>query len=240
MKSDSNKQQKFWAVIPGAGLGQRFGADCPKQYASLCGLPIIRHTLDTFLQHPLIEAVVVVVHPEDQYWSTVYASEPRRLWVTTGGEQRVDSVLQGLCALEGQADENDWVLVHDAARPCLPSQAIQRLIDQCQHDPVGGLLGMPVTHTLKQVSAEQAVENTVSRVGVWEAQTPQMFRYGLLKAALSTLTPSDRLTITDEASAMERQGVSPRMVMGDASNIKVTHAEDLALAEWYIQQETAS
>ena len=240
MNSHLDHQPTFWAVIPAAGIGQRFGANGPKQYVSVCGQPIIQYTINSFLQHPQIEGVVVVLHSDDSHWSTIYPVKPQGLWMTVGGEQRVDSVLQGLIALEGKAHEHDWVLVHDAARPCLRQDAIQRLINECQYDAVGGLLGRPVTDTLKRVNQEQGVENTLSREGVWQAQTPQMFRYGLLRTTLDHLTDQDKSRITDEASAIELQGYVPRMVLGDVSNIKVTHAEDLALAEWYLQQESVS
>ena len=234
------KQQQFWVVIPAAGIGSRFASDCPKQYKLLSGQPLLKYTLEVFLQDPSIQGIVVVLNARDHYWPTLYEQQPVRLMITTGGEQRVDSVLQGLLALEGKADDHDWVLVHDAARPCLRSPSLQRLIAECQHHAVGGLLGRPVTQTIKKVNQDCGVEKTHFREALWEAQTPQMFRYGLLRSALAGLTSQEKLLITDEASAIERLGYQPRMVLGEASNLKVTYAEDLALAEWYLQQESAS
>ena len=240
MNLNTTQQSPFWVVIPAAGIGHRFGSGCPKQYALLSGQPLLKYTVDIFLQATWVKGIMLVLHAQDEFWPKLYERPHSRLMTTVGGEQRVDSVLQGLLALEGKANENDWVLVHDAARPCLRLQSLQHLIIECQHHSVGGLLGRPVTQTIKIVNEEGCVEKTQAREALWEAQTPQMFRYGLLRSALDSLTQEEISQITDEASAIERLGYQPHMVLGEASNLKVTYAEDLALAEWYLKQESAS
>lgn len=239
MNTSSALISRYWVVIPAAGIGQRFGAKCPKQYVNLAGKPLIHHTLSVFLQNAAVESVVVVLHPNDQYWTmpSPSADFKGKLITTHGGELRHDSVLQGLLALADRATADDWVLVHDAARPCLSQQALERLLIECSDDAVGGLLGLPATNTIKQVNQQGVVEKTLQRDSIWEAQTPQMFRYAVLLQALQDLNDEDRYRITDEASAIERQGLRPKMITGEARNIKITHACDLAVAEWVLRQE---
>lgn len=225
--------RSFFVVIPAAGTGSRFGADQPKQYLPLHGEPLIRHTLRALLSDARIGRVVVVLAPDDAYWDDAFLPEgavSRMSLVRLGGATRADSVINGINALKEYVDVNseDWVLVHDAARPCLSPSHLAMLIDTLQDDPVGGLLAIPVADTLKRADAADRVEMTVDRRQLWQAQTPQMFRLGLLQAALST---GDLAGVTDEASAIEKLGHRPSLVPGSLSNLKVTYPEDLALAE---------
>lgn len=223
----------FFAVIPAAGTGSRFGAETPKQYLPLNGAPLIRHTLQAFLAEPRIDQIVVVLAPDDGIWSDTClpAKASTRVHVVrAGGLTRADSVINGIKWLKESlhAEGEDWVLVHDAARPCLNSTQLKYLIDTLIDDPVGGLLAIPVADTLKRSDQAARVEATVDRRNLWQAQTPQMFRVGALHSALSQ---GELSAITDEASAIERLGLKPRLVAGSLTNLKVTYPEDLPLAE---------
>lgn len=219
-----------WAVIPAAGTGQRFGGDVPKQYAELAGRPLLAHVLELFLTAPGIAGIVVATAPGDERWRALCSSPPRPIVQTIGGESRAESVLAALAAIEERVGASDWALVHDAARPCLTPRDLAGLLEALAQDPVGGLLAMPVVDTLKRADARGRVGATAERAGLWRALTPQMFRYGLLRSALADAL-AHGVEITDESMAMERAGHAPRLVAGGAGNIKVTRAEDLALAE---------
>jgi 2-C-methyl-D-erythritol 4-phosphate cytidylyltransferase len=225
---------RYWAIIPAAGIGKRMGGETPKQYLTLHGQPILMHALDTLLSHPLIEAVVVVVSADDVYWPVIAKemAEKQRVITTHGGQERYHSVLNGLAALSDQATAHDWVLVHDAARPCLLRQDLDRLIEEVSHHSVGGLLGCPVRDTLKRTDTNGEVVETLDRSRTWQAQTPQMFRYGALKEALLHAIEKGR-AITDEASAFELMGKAPLMIAGHPSNIKITYPEDIAWVARY-------
>lgn len=228
---------RYWAVIPAAGLGKRLGAGRPKQYLSLAGKPILAHTIDRLRQHPRLSGVVVVVSADDRFWPTLtLAPAKSRLMVTVGGAERCYSVLNGLLFLQACAHAEDWVLVHDAARPLLRQADVDALIDQLASHPVGGLLGIPVSDTIKRAAAEGDLHETVDRSQLWRAFTPQMFRLGMLTTALQQSLAAGGL-VTDEAQAMERAGYRPRMVEGHGDNIKITRPEDLALAEYYLGQQ---
>lgn len=223
------------ALVPAAGGGSRMGADRPKQYLDLAGAPLLAHTLRRLLAEPRLARVLVVLAPDDVWFDRFDWPRDVRLEILrVGGATRAESVRNGL--LHAGAAADDWVLVHDAARCCLPPDALGRLIDTLQADPVGGLLALPVADTLKRGTAEQRVEQTVSREGLWLAQTPQMFRAGMLALALDR--PLDR-AVTDEASAIERLGLVPRLVTGDALNFKVTWPHDLVLARAVLGLDTA-
>lgn len=218
---------RHYAIVPAAGTGARFGADKPKQYLDLLGRPLIFHTLAALTACPEIERVWVVLSPDDPYW-------PRYDWsvlgskletVRCGGATRAESVHNGLQAAAMVAVEDDWVLVHDAARPCLSGQMLDAMFRELADDPVGGILAVPVADTLKRADAEQRVAATEPRDGLWQAQTPQMFRYGQLCSALQ-----NHRDVTDEAGAIEAAGLTPRLVRGDSTNLKVTYPADLALA----------
>lgn len=226
----------FWAVLPAAGVGRRMGSAVPKQYLELAGRTVIEHSLALFVGHQGISGVVVALGAEDAYWaSTAYASHPK-VTRADGGAERVHSVLNALQALEGRAADEDWVLVHDAARPCLRIEDLDRLIEALLEDAVGGLLGIPVRDTMKRARGGERVDTTVDRASLWHAYTPQMFRLGLLRHALQDALAANDL-VTDDASAIERLGHAPRLVEGHADNIKITRAEDLPLASFYLRQQ---
>lgn len=229
---------QHYALIPAAGVGARMGAQVPKQYMTLAGKPMLLHALETFAAHPRIDHSFVVVSPEDGWIDALLP--PALLAHTTvlrvGGATRQDSVFNGLEAIRAQAADGDWVLVHDAARPGLDGVLIDRLLDALANDEVGGLLALPVVDTLKRGDDQSRSQDTVPRAGLWAAQTPQMFRYALLQHALEQARQQDRLAaITDDASAIEMLGLRPRLVEGSPRNLKVTLAQDAALAEFFLK-----
>jgi len=220
------------AVLPAAGIGSRMQADCPKQYLTIGHQTILEHAIHALLRHPRITQVIVSISPEDQQFKTLpIASDPRVL-VTEGGQQRADSVLAGL-QLAGNAH---WVLVHDAARPCLHPDDLERLLAITAHSKVGGILAAPVRDTMKRAQVGQnVISHTVERQDLWHALTPQLFPLELLKLCLQRAL-DEGATVTDEASALEHCGYHPLLVAGRADNIKVTRPEDLALAAFYLTQ----
>lgn len=219
---------KYYAIVPAAGSGSRMAAQVPKQYLPLAGKPLLWHALAALLAVPAIETVNVVLSPEDEWWEGYdWSALGSRLNVLrVGGATRAASVSNALQALNAVIQADDWVLVHDAARACLRATQVEGMIETLQHDSVGGLLAVPVADTLKRADAAGRVADTVSREAMWQAQTPQMFRYGLLCQALQA-TPG----VTDEAGAIEALGMSPRLVPCDMTNFKVTYPQDIALAE---------
>lgn len=221
----------FWVVIPAAGVGSRMRADRPKQYLKLGGQTILEHTLDCFLDHPRLRALVVCVAKDDPYWPDLNCALDARVHRAAGGVERADSVLSGLLMLsELGAHDMDWVLVHDAARPNLALDDLNQLLNALADDPVGGLLAVPARDTLKRAGPDGRVQETVDRSVIWQALTPQMFRLGSLRAALADAIVSG-VAVTDEASALEWAGHSPRLVEGRADNLKVTRPEDLQWLE---------
>lgn len=218
----------FWVVIPAAGVGQRMQADRPKQYLQLGKLSILERTLACFLKVPELLGVVVSLAADDPYWPTLQCSQDPQILRALGGEARADSVLAGLHQLlQSQgANPQDWVLVHDAARPNLANSDLRRLLETLADDPVGGLLACRARDTLKQVTADGRVVKTLDRTHIWHAFTPQMFRLGPLIQALEGALAAG-IEVTDEASAMEWAGAAPRVVEGRADNLKVTTPEDL-------------
>jgi 2-C-methyl-D-erythritol 4-phosphate cytidylyltransferase len=218
---------RYFAIVPAAGSGSRFGAEKPKQYLSLLGRPMIFHTLAALVACPQIDRVWVVLSPDDDYWQQYDWSDlgPKLETVRCGGETRAASVTNGLQAAAMMAADDDWVLVHDAARPCLSAEMLAALFSDLADDPVGGILAVPVADTLKRANAEQRVAATEPRDGLWQAQTPQMFRYARLLEALNHCAE-----VTDEAGAIEALGLKPRLVRSDTTNLKVTYPADLALA----------
>ena len=217
----------FWVVIPAAGIGTRMQADRPKQYLLLSERCIIEHTLDCFLDHPGLKGLVVCLAENDPYWPTLTCATDPRIQLAPGGVERADSVLNGLQVL-GQlgATEQDWVLVHDAARPNLSRQDLDLLLTELADDPVGGLLAVPSRDTLKRVRPDGRVLETLDRSHIWQAFTPQMFRFAALQQALSDALAAGAV-VTDEASAIELAGQAPRLVEGRADNLKITRPEDL-------------
>ncbi|MCP5159402.1 MAG: 2-C-methyl-D-erythritol 4-phosphate cytidylyltransferase [Gammaproteobacteria bacterium] len=232
---------RYWAMVPAAGAGKRMGVTIPKQYLALAGQPVIAHTLGTLLRYPRLAGLVVAISAGDEWWPEVAAGmvADKPLYVVTGGAERCHSVLNGLDALGEYAHPDDWVLVHDAARPCLTVDDLDRLLAELADDPVGGLLAVPVRDTLKQADVAQRIAATVDRAQLWHALTPQMFRLGILHEALRAAL-ANGLLVTDEAAALEAAGFAPRLIEGRADNLKITRPEDLALAEFYLTRGFAS
>jgi 2-C-methyl-D-erythritol 4-phosphate cytidylyltransferase len=218
-----------WAVVAAAGRGERFGHREPKQYARLGDRPVLSWSLGALLEETSIAAVVVALAPGDRRFARLAESRSPRVRRCEGGARRELSVANALRALEPDARDTDWVLVHDAARPCLRRSDVRALIDALADDPVGGLLAVPLGDTLKAEGADGRCERTVPREGLWRALTPQMFRYGVLRRALALSIDRER-SVTDEAAAVELLGLRPRLVRGRGDNLKVTHPEDLVLA----------
>jgi len=227
---------RYFALIPAAGAGVRMGSELPKQYLEIAGKPLLYYAVRRLAMHPRIEQVFVVLAPGDQRYArfdwSAFAGKLEPLYC--GGEDRAASVFNGLLAANDAIDASDWVLVHDAARPCLAEADLDRLIAEVGEDATGGLLAVPVADTLKRASREGLVMQTELRDDLWQAQTPQMFRCRLLVEALRVANPS---VITDESGAIERLGLHPKLVMGDARNLKVTYPQDLALAELILKTQ---
>jgi 2-C-methyl-D-erythritol 4-phosphate cytidylyltransferase len=219
---------RYFGLIVAAGSGSRFGDTAPKQYRSLAGRTMLHHAVRNLLTADEIEAVFVVLAPDDaQFRSHDWGEFGDRLApLYCGGASRHDSVLNGLVAASSAVDPEDWVLVHDAARPCLGRDDLRRLIAAVTADETGGILAVPVSDTLKRADGDQRIIGTEAREGLWQAQTPQMFRHGVLIQALERSS-----NMTDEASAVERMGLRPKLVDGHATNLKVTYPADLELAE---------
>ncbi|MCW5624554.1 MAG: 2-C-methyl-D-erythritol 4-phosphate cytidylyltransferase [Burkholderiales bacterium] len=228
--TDILQRDRFVALVPAGGRGSRLGGTRPKQYLPLAGRTLLFHTLSRLVTHPALSAVHLVIAPDDVDFDTFDWRElgPKLDVVRAGGDTRADSVLNGLRAIRDRVAESDWMLVHDAARPCVSHALIDRLIATLRDDAVGGIAALPVADTLKRADPEVRIGATVARSGLWQAQTPQMFRHALLLEALERV---DRTTVTDEASAVEALGLRPRLVEGDAENLKITYARDLLLAE---------
>lgn len=222
----------YFALVPAAGAGSRLAADRPKQYQRLAGRPMLWHSVRAVLREP-VETVFVVLSRGDEAFAredwSAFGERMQPLYC--GGATRAESVHNGLVAAMGAVEPDDWMLVHDAARPCLPERDLAALVAQCREDAVGGILAVPAADTVKRAARDSGVDRIVAtedRSTLWLAQTPQMFRAGLLAEALRG---GDLAVITDEASAVERLGHRPRLVAGSRDNLKVTWFEDLAMAE---------
>lgn len=216
----------FHVIIPAAGVGSRMENALPKQYLPLAGKPIISHIIQTFFNNTRIENIHLALSAEDEFWRTLTLNPKSCLHIHyTGGGSRSETVLNTLKAID--VDDADWILVHDAARPGLSGEALNRLLDTLEADDVGGLLALPVADTIKKSNEVNQIEKTVSRQNLWRAQTPQMFQYGTLKRALENFGGAS----TDEAEAVEALGLNPKLVHGELRNLKVTYPEDLELLE---------
>lgn len=231
-------QAKYWAIMPAAGIGSRMESTMPKQYLKLAGKTIIEHSIDAILRLANLELLIVCISENDRRFSELPVTSDR---ITTelGGESRAQSVLNGVLALGGKARDDDWVLVHDAARPCLQSEDLNRLLASLESDPVGGVLAVKANDTLKlstTTGGQDRVAKTVDRSQIWLAQTPQMFRYGLLREALEHCK-SEQLAVTDEASALEQIGHSVKLIRGSYHNIKVTTPDDRKLAQFLLSRD---
>ena len=217
-----------FVLIPCAGSGSRFGGELPKQYIAVAGKTVIEHTIQAFLAVAKIDRIILIASPDDTHIDRYSGLSNKITIFKVGGSTRAVSVLNGLNKLECKLD--DWVLVHDAARCCIMPESIDNLLENLSHDDVGGILALPVTDTLK-LGTDNIIAKTIDRHNMYQAQTPQMFRYKVLHTALSR---SDLSKITDEASAVENSGLKVRLVRGEASNIKLTYPADLDLAEFFL------
>jgi 2-C-methyl-D-erythritol 4-phosphate cytidylyltransferase len=226
----------FHIIIPAAGSGSRMAGEIPKQYMLLYGKPLISHCIETFFIHPRIASIHVALSVNDTFWDGLTPEPASKLKLHyTGGETRAQTVLNTLQSID--VAEDDWILVHDAARPGLTQHLLDTLINTLENDPVGGLLAMPVADTLKFAGEHNEVLKTIPRAHLWQAQTPQMFRYGILKHALeanihAASSPAANVVLaTDEAEAIEAQGLQPKLVLGELRNLKVTYPKDLVTLE---------
>jgi 2-C-methyl-D-erythritol 4-phosphate cytidylyltransferase len=229
-----NNTPKFWAIVPAAGVGKRMNADRPKQYLQLGDKTVLEQSLTRLLQAEIFAGIAVAVSEEDGYWPDLPMANHPQIIRAQGGKERADSVLSALTAIRDRAADDDWVLVHDAARPCLTVSDIHHLIASLRDDAVGGILAVASHDTLKKVDGNNII-GTLDRSQIWRALTPQMFRYQALKSALADNQGNP--AITDEASALELQGLQPKIVEGRPDNIKITRPEDLALAQFYLEQQ---
>ena len=233
-----NETARYWAIVPAAGAGRRMGSDIPKQYLPLAGKTVLEHTLNKLAAIPGIEGIVLALGRDDPWWAKLKLDPGVPLRVVEGGQERVHSVFNAVAEIFPELTDNDWLLVHDAARPCVRVDDMLRLIDAVASHPCGGILAAPVRDTMKRAAADGSIAETVDRSMLWHALTPQLFRAGLLHEALMAgLAYPER--ITDEASALESLGHSPLLVEAPSDNLKITRPEDLPLAEFYLRQELA-
>ncbi len=227
---------KLWAVVPAAGVGSRMQSTTPKQYVLLAGKPVLSHSLSRLLALSAVQQVVVAVAADDTYWPSLPEASESRVLAVEGGRERADSVLAGLSALAEKAAADDWVLVHDAARPCVQSKSIAAMLATLADHPVGGIMATAIADTVKQAGEGLCIEATLDRSRLWAAQTPQLFRYGLLKSALQQAL-AEGVAVTDEASALEWAGHRPKLFAGSKTNLKITVPEDIRLAELILAAE---
>jgi len=220
---------RIWAVIPAAGVGKRFSSDIPKQYVPLSGIPVLLHSINKLLKFDGFEEILVALNPADTFWQKLNFTHPK-VKTIHGGFERCNSVNSALEDLSDRAENADWVLVHDAVRPCISDSDLKKITDIVHDEDVGGLLACPILDTIKEVDENLDVQKTIPREKLWSAMTPQIFRYELLKQALEAALLTGGF-VTDEASAIESIGLTPRIVQGDKTNIKVTHSTDMVLAE---------
>ncbi|RZA06837.1 MAG: 2-C-methyl-D-erythritol 4-phosphate cytidylyltransferase [Moraxellaceae bacterium] len=238
-KENSTSPQEpshYWAIVPAAGIGTRMNADIPKQYLMLDGRTILEHTLSRLLLIPGLKGIVVAIAPNDSVWTSLSISKNPLIHSVIGGSERADSVLNALHFLNDKISGQDWVLVHDAARPCISLSSISKLCNDLASDTVGGILAVPVSDTIKNVVMDNSILHTVDRRSLWQAQTPQLFRYKLLRDCLSQ-TLYRKENITDEASSVELCGYTAKVVEGRSDNIKITRPDDLLLAEFILRNQ---
>jgi 2-C-methyl-D-erythritol 4-phosphate cytidylyltransferase len=229
----------YWVLVPAAGKGQRMASELPKQYLQLAGKAVIAHTLERLLRWQKIQKIYLILAADDHQAAQLACLKHPKVTYCVGGDSRSQSVYQGLLALSREASDDDWVLVHDGARPCLCLSDIEQLTNRLAQDKVGGLLATPLWNTIKQTNSQAEVVTTLDRNLLWQALTPQMFRVGSLRQALANCLAQD-LPVTDEASAIESLGLKPKLVMGRRDNIKITCPGDLPLAEFYLAQQSTS
>ncbi|WP_345293121.1 2-C-methyl-D-erythritol 4-phosphate cytidylyltransferase [Kangiella marina] len=228
--------ERIWVVIPAAGIGSRMNSGTPKQYIKIEDKTILEYTINRFLEHSKVHKVVVALNPNDKNWQDLPYQENSRVITTKGGENRVDSVLSGLDQIrQFEGTEHDWVMVHDAARPCLNPRHIDDLVESKATSPDGAILAIGAVDTVKIANNHQSIEATIDRETVWLAQTPQFFPLETLRKAIRVALDSEA-TVTDEASAMEVAGYHPALVIGSRQNLKVTEPEDLMLASIWLNR----
>ena len=225
----------IWAIVPAAGRGTRFGGDRPKQYLDVAGQPLLLHALHALLAHPAVQGAVVVLAEGDEHWPGWQALADKPVVTCIGGSERADSVLAGLAALPESVRPDDFVLVHDAARPNLRFDDLDQLLNRGRNDPVGAILATPVRDTLKRAGNDGGIDGTEPRERLWRALTPQLFRRLQLTRALEAARDAGH-AVTDESMAMEQQGHRPLLVEGSEDNLKVTTAADLALFEFILSK----
>jgi 2-C-methyl-D-erythritol 4-phosphate cytidylyltransferase len=232
----TQEAHNFVVIVPAAGVGKRMLASCPKQYLEINKQSILTHTINRLLSHPKITKVIIVLNDEDEYFAQTELAENTNIVRISGGKERVDSVLNGLCAID--IEKYPWVLVHDAARPCVTHHDIDTLIEQCITNNCGGLLAAQVVDTMKQnsINHSNTVASTIERSNLWHAFTPQMYKTVELKQAIKQALEQN-VNITDESSAIELAGLPSLLVLGRRDNIKITRPEDLALATFYLKQQ---
>jgi 2-C-methyl-D-erythritol 4-phosphate cytidylyltransferase len=234
----------FHVIIPAAGTGSRMAQQTntvlPKQYLPLAGKPMISHTIQVFFNHPRIASIHLALNPDDVFWRDLTLEPASKLKLHyTGGESRSETVLNTLRAIN--VGDDDWILVHDAARPGLTHALLDNLLNTLENDDVGGLLALPLADTLKQADNENRTKKTIAREHLWQAQTPQMFKYGVLKHALQANNgAASSPAFTDEASAIEALGLQPKLVQGELRNLKVTYPQDLEFLEALFSKEKTS
>lgn len=237
--SSESMDSSIWVVIPAAGIGKRMQADRPKQYLPLLNKTVIEHTLSCFSQHKAIAGIVISLHANDPYWNKLKINLPIPYFIAKGGKERSDSVLNALQMMQNElkVNANSWVMVHDAARPCLLQTDLNKLISSCLNkNIIGGILAKKASDTIKRSNADQSILRTERRDNLWHALTPQMFRLKQLSNALE-LAIEQNIIITDDASALEHSGESPLLIEAVGSNIKITHPDDLALAEFLLKDK---
>ena len=246
MTGRATHSTKVWAVVPAAGAGRRMQTSVAKQYLEINGLAVIEISIGLLLANQSINQVVVCIAADDQLWPTLKLSAHPHICRVTGGATRAQSVLNGLLSLQGRANDNDWVLVHDAARPCLSASTLDDFIGQVRASAVGGVMAIRATDTLKLArpatdasEPTAAIQQTLDRSLIWQAQTPQMFPYGLLRSAIAQALDAGA-EITDESSAMEWAGHSPCLIEGEVSNLKITRQEDLPMAQYFLETANVS
>jgi len=226
-------------LIPAAGRGKRYGGAMLKQYLPVCGKPVLAHSIKVFQFHPMVSSITVVLAEDDQWFESAVGLLASNVKTVTGGETRAQSVRNGLRFIADNYSTTDWVLVHDAARPCLSASRLEKFLEQGLESVHGAILAVPVGDTLKRAGESHEIVATVDRSGLWAAQTPQLFRVGVLADAIDVAQQAGR-RLTDEASAMEFVGIKPLLVMGSSANIKITHSSDLAIAEALLARKELS
>ena len=232
-----SNNNRLWVVIPAAGIGKRMGVDITKQYITVCDKAIIEHTVEKFTSRNDLQGILVALSNSDQHWSTLELSKNNKITTVTGGEERYKSVYNALCSLKNKAGDDDWILVHDAVRPCITTSEIDQFIADLDHlNGIGGILALPCFETMKKANTNHEIEETIDRKFIWHAQTPQMFRYKKLLLAIEKIM-NENIFITDEAMAMELAGYKPMLIQGTHSNIKITDQNDLKYLESFLRQE---